>query len=143
MSTIPGFLLTRHWRDNHGLELVFWAHSPRGPLRLVFPHQQAICFVARDTRLEPVSIRGATRKPLNLKGLDGAEVDGLYFQRQRDLQQVRELAIRNSIRLYESDVKPHDRFLMERFITAPFKVLGNPIQKNGYLELVNPRSGVL
>ena len=32
----------------------------------------------------------------------------MYFQRQRDLQQVREQAIQNSIRLYESDDKPHD-----------------------------------
>jgi DNA polymerase-2 len=36
-------------------------------------------------------------------------------------------------------VKAHDRFLMERFVTAPFEVLGEPVQRPGYLELVNPR----
>ena len=28
---------------------------------------------------------------------------------------------------------------MERFITAPFEALGEPLQRPGYLELVNPR----
>ncbi len=140
MSTIPGFVLSRHWRDDHAVELVFWAHSPRGPLRLVFPNQQAVCFIPRDTRLDPAAIpRLRERKLLNLRGLDGAAVDGLYFQNQRDLQQFREYAVRNSIQPYESDIKPHDRFLMERFITAPFEVLGEPVQKPGYQEMVNPR----
>jgi DNA polymerase-2 len=140
MSVIPGFLLTRHWRDNHELELVFWACSPEGPLRLVFPRQHAVCFIARDALLELAntpSIKQRTELPL--QAFDGAELDALYFRRQRDLQQFRERMYRQHIRLYESDVKPHDRFLMERFITAPFQVLGQPVQKPGYLELVNPR----
>ncbi len=137
MSPIPGFLLTRQWRDNQGLELVFWAHSPLGPLRLVFPRQRSVCFVERNTQLAP--LHGATRKPLNLRTPDGAEIDGLYFSRQRDLRQFREQASRGGTKLYESDVKPHDRFLMERFITTPIEALGKAIQRRNYLELVNPR----
>jgi len=133
MSPLPGFLLTRHWRDNQGLELVFWMHSPEGPLRLVLPNQQAVCFIERDADLGPLP--GAARKPLALTTPAGAAVDGLYFHSQRNLQQLRA----RNVRLYESDVKPHDRFLMERFITAPLEVLGTPLQRPGYLELVNPR----
>jgi len=103
MSPIPGFLLTRHWRDNQGLELVFWACSPEGPMRLVFPQQQAVCFVQRNVHLTP--IRGATRKPLDLRTPDGDPVDGLYYQRQRDLRQFREQATRSGTKLYESMVR--------------------------------------
>jgi DNA polymerase-2 len=135
MDSIPGFLLTRHWRDGPDLELAFWAHSPRGPLRLVFPHQQAVCFVGRDTPLPQVS--GVARRPLELQSPEGDAVDGLYFPRQRGLQQFREQSGRG--RLFESDVKAHDRFLMERFITAPLEVLGEPVRRPDHWELVNPR----
>ena len=135
MSPIPGFLLTRHWCDNQGVDLISWAFSTNGPLRLVFPHQQAVCFVERNAHF--TTAPNATRKPLDLYTPDGDQVDGLYFQKQRDLQQFREHA--GHTRLYESDVKVHDRFLMERFITTSFEALGDPVQHPGYLELVNPR----
>jgi DNA polymerase-2 len=113
MPILPGFLLTRHWRDTPaGLELVFWAQSPRGPLRLVYPAQQAVCFVPREvpavaTRLDGTPIE---RRPLALEGLDNGLVDGLYFPRQRDLQRFRAQAARTGVALYESDLKPPDRF---------------------------------
>ncbi len=136
-TPIPGFLLTRHWRDTPALELVFWAHSPEGPLRLVFPGQQAVCFI--DSNPQTDDFPGAARKPLELQAPSGGTVDGLYFSRQSDLRRARDLARQRGTRLYESDLKPHDRFLMERFITAPFELLGEPLQRPGYLELVNPR----
>ncbi len=137
MPPIPGFLLTRHWRDNPELELVFWAHSPTAPLRLVLQGQQAVCFV--ESGQGPAVPPGGRRKPLQLRSPDGAPVDGLYFQQQRGLQALRESARREGVELFEADVKPHDRFLMERFVTAPFEAAGEPVQHSGYLELINPR----
>lgn len=132
------FLLTRHWRDGpNGVDLQFWAHSPAGPLRLVYPEQQAICFISRDGEL-PLDGFRMERKPLKLTDMQGQPVDGLYFRQQRQLQQFRERTAGSSTLLLESDVKVADRFLMERFVTAPLQVTGNPVQRNGYLELVNP-----
>ncbi len=141
MQTLSGFLLTRQWRDSaQGVELIFWAHSPEAPLRLVFHDQRAVCFIASETALDPQGLPGLIfeRKTLALRGLDGGKVDGLYFRHQRDLQRLREHTNQSDIPLYESDIKPHDRFLMERFITAPLEVRGKPAQKQGYLEFVNP-----
>ena len=133
------FLLTRHWRDGpNGVELQFWAHSPAGPLRLVYPEQKAICFIARDSELPMDGFR-MERKPLKLTDMLGQPVDGLYFRQQRQLQQFRERTAGSSTLLLESDIKIADRFLMERFVTAPLQVTGNPVQRNGYLELVNPQ----
>ncbi len=142
MPAIPGFLLTRQWRDrSNQLELIFWAHSPEGPLRLVFTDQRSVCFIPRDVQLGPHYVRGARleRRPLDLEGLDGRPVDGLYLSSQKALQQLHERSAADGIPLYESDLKPHDRFLMERFITAPMEIAGEPVAKPGYLELVNPR----
>ena len=57
------YLLTRHWRDTpQGIELQFWASSPLGPLRLVYPGQKAVCFIARDSDL-PLPETQVERKP--------------------------------------------------------------------------------
>ena len=136
MSTFTAFLLTRHWRDTaDGVELSFWAHSPEGPLRLLYPAQEAVCFVAADTALDAEP--GCERRPLELNALDGGRVDGLYFRAQRGLQRLRERLPVGT--LYESDVRPHDRFLMERFVTAPMEVSGEAIKRDGWRELVRPR----
>lgn len=133
------FLLTRHWRDGpNGVELQFWAHSPSGPLRLIYTDQRAVCFIARDCELPLEGVR-VERKPLQLTDMHGQPVDGLYFRQQRQLQQFRERTAGSSTLLLESDIKVADRFLMERFVTAPLRVTGDPVQRNGYLELVNPR----
>ncbi len=134
----PAFLLTRHWSDTpRGVELVFWVKSSQGPLRLVYPQQKAICFIAQCDPLDTQS-RSLERKPLSLTNMNSEPVDGLYFHQQRQLQQLRNQCRDSSTLLLESDIKPSDRFLMERFITAPLHVSGKPQNKVGYCELINP-----
>ncbi len=138
-ETINAFLLTRHWRDTHqGIDLQFWASSPSGPIRLLYPGQQAVCFIARDTTI-PANGFQLTRKPLQLTDMHGNPVDGLYFQKQRQLEQLRDRISGSSTLLMESDIKVSDRFLMERFITAPLQIKGQSVQRQGYIELTNPK----
>lgn len=142
MQLFTGFLLTRHWRDTpDGLELTYWVASANGPLRLVFKAQKAVCFIDHDTALEsgPLSQTPLTRKPLDLRSMNNSQVDGLYFNQQRDLTRFSEMADEQGILLYESDIKASDRFLMERFVTAPLAIQGESRQRNGYLELINPK----
>ncbi len=135
---MKAFLLTRQWRDTaNGVELVFWATSEKGALRIVIPDQQAICFIRAQNQIKlPGSV---ARKPLALKNFAHEAVDGLYFKRQRDLNKLREHLAYDKTQLFESEIKPADRFLMERFITAPFEIQGNITQKNGYLETIHPK----
>lgn len=139
MSSIPAFLLTRHWRDKpDGVELTFWAHSANGPIRLIYPRQRSVCFIDGD--IDPdIPNNYVERKPLQLNTLSGQPVDGLYFLSQNRMINYRDQVKAQGHQLNESDIKPHDRYLMERFITAPFEVLGEPIQKANHLELINPR----
>lgn len=136
MQQISGFLLTRHWRDTpSGIDISFWAWTPLGAVRLYFPNQQAVCFINREAQL-PVGV-SCERKRLALTDLQGNSVDGLYFQQQSQLQRLREAASGSGLLLHESDIKPADRFLMERFVTAAFSAQGELIPRHGYSELAH------
>ena len=135
------FILSRQWRDERdGLELVYWARSDEGPVRICFTRQEAVCFVERELELTGLLPHTARREPLRLRALDsGHAVDGLYFRQQRDLRAARDQVRGAGMRLLESDVKPSDRFLMERFVTAACTVRGEILDVGSYLALNNPR----
>lgn len=149
-ETVRGFLLSRHWRDkrerfksgpepgNGCIDLGFWAATADLPLYLSVPAQQAICFVERSYQPEPQErelLEPAERKPLELTVMDGGAADGIYFPTQRQLNDARAMMPA----LCESDVKPTDRYLMERFINAGFSATGQVIKRQGYLEMVHPQ----
>ena len=141
MHTLRAFLLTRHWRDaSDGLELSLWGASERGPLHVVLDREEAVCFVERDAMPETdVAARvPSRRRPLGLATLEGSPVDGLYFRRQRDLVETRDLLRSRGIATFESDLKPADRYLMERFVTAGFAARGEVARRSGHLEMRNP-----
>ena len=137
--TLDAFLLTRSGYDRHdGLRFVFWCASESGPLRLVFTKQEAVMFVERHVPSSDVSM-ALRRKELAMTSLRGKPVDALYFARQRDLYGERDELRASMQRTLEGDVKAHERFLMERFITGGLCVRGEAQQRNGYLEFTNPR----
>ena len=141
MHTLRAFLLTRHWRDtSEGLELTLWAASEHGPVRVVLAGEEAVCFVERTAMAVNGTIDGVPcrRRTLDLTTLEGVPVDALYFRRQRDLVAARDLLRARGVTPCESDLKPTDRYLMERFVTAGFAARGDVARRPGYLEMRNP-----
>ena len=137
MVALDGFLLTRQWRDTpQGIELVFWAATEHGPLRLQLSGQEAVCFIDRQRS----SARGAgiRRQAVNLKQFSGQPVDALYFRQQKALTKLNRDTHWHQ-NLLESDVKPTDRFLMERFVRASFTAAGEVVEDVGYLSMQQPR----
>ena len=135
-----GLLLTRHWRDRPaGLEVVLWGKSGDDPVRLCFSERQAVCFAPQGGVGDDILPPGAARRPLELRTMDDEPVDGLYFRRQADLQDFRGEARGRGLRLYESDVNPCERFLMERFISGAFTLRGVPRRRRGYTEYHDPQ----
>ena len=141
MHTLRAFLLTRHWRDaSEGLELTLWAASEHGSVRVVLDGEEAVCFVER-TAMPANDVPAdmpCRRRPLDLTTLEGVPVDALYFRRQRDLVATRDLLRARGVTPCESDLKPTDRYLMERFVTAGFAAHGEVTRRPGYLEMRNP-----
>jgi len=133
MST-TGYLVSRGWRDTpQGIELSLWLATEDGPLQVQVDAQESVCFIERNVSAAlPASTR---RKPLELSLLHGGAVDALYFRRHRDLQQLRQ----TDTPLCESDIKPVDRYLMERFIHTGMEVHGDIIEQRQKRVVRNPR----
>jgi len=135
---LKGFLLTRAWRDTPtGVTLTFWVSTLQGPVRVVIENQKSVCFINRQNLLKLGN--NISRKELPLQNLSNEAVDVLYFNQQRELNQLREHLSHDKSQLYESEIKPTERYLMERFITAPLEITGQSVQRDGYLEFTNPR----
>ena len=138
ITQLDGFLLTRQWRDTaKGIELSFWISTAEGSVRLVIENEQAVCFTQQSTYL-PLS-NNVTRKQLALKNLNGEAVDALYFKQQRDLNALRDQLSYDKSKLFESEIKPTERYLMERFITASLTVKGELIQYENHQEIRQPQ----
>lgn len=126
-----GFILTRHWRDTPGgTEVEFWLATDNGPLRGVLPPQESVAFIPA-AQVEKVKLLLRTEKqwrltPLNLSDFHRQPVYGLYCRAHRQLMRIEKMLRDDGITVYEADIRPPERFLMERFITAPVWVDGTP-----------------
>lgn len=119
-----GFLLTRHWRDTPtGSEVVLWLATDSGPQRLVLPAQESVAFVPEEFRTPTEALirdeRHTRLQTLELKDFRRRPVFGLYCRSNRQLQNLEKRLRENGIPVYEADIRPPERYLMERFITAP------------------------
>ena len=124
---IPGFLLTRHWQDTRqGVRLEFWLSTASGPLQIFLHAQQSIFFIRQSDADQIAALmqgwNGVSIKPLDLKTFKFDRVSGVYFDSQQTLYRARDLLAQHQIPCYEADIRPTERFLNERFITASIDV---------------------
>ena len=138
---IDGFILTRQWVEtDEGQDLVFWLASPQGPIRVQVSEQESVFFIARADLERVQTILGNHLRwrsaPLKLKTFAaGQEVAvACYFPNQKRLNLARAKLAQADIRLYESDVRPTDRFLMERFIKGSVTLEGKQVVQDGFLD---------
>ena len=123
----PGFLLTRQWVDAvDGLRLNFWLATPEGPMSVSIHGQRALFFIRQEDAVVVTSLLGNNRgveiKALELKTFEQAPVSAVYFDSQQQLYRARDRLAQNAIACFESDIRPAERFLCERFITASIDV---------------------
>ncbi len=119
-----GFLLTRHWRDTAaGTEVEFWLATDDGPRQVRLPARESVAFIPAEQREQAEKAlageRGAELRPLTLSDFHHRPVMGLYCLQYRHLQKLAKRLREHGIDVYEADVRPPERYLMERFITAP------------------------
>jgi DNA polymerase-2 len=135
MATSTGFILTRTSRDTgDGCELEYWVASESGPARVRIALHEPVFFVECGRG----KVTGARREPLELATMPGVPVDGVYFRTLRQMREARESLDRQGVPAFESDVKPEDRFLMERFVRGSCLIEGEATAKPGYREFANP-----
>ena len=112
-----GFILSQHWADSpEGLTYEFWLSTESGPRCLRFPQQEAVVFCPATEQDYIPSIPGLRLQDSHLKHFNQEAVCALYCNKIQTLHQLRRYCEDNHITLWEAEIKPTDRFLMERFI---------------------------
>lgn len=142
---LNAFLLTRQWTDSsRGIVLEFWFSTERGPVQVIIDSQKAVFFirqqdVERVRQLLP-GLATLEIKALALKDFEQQAVSAVYFDSQQALYQARDCLRQQQIKHYEADIRPVDRYLMERFITGPVTLYSqSPWQAHTNHYRLNPR----
>ncbi|SDU19318.1 DNA damage-inducible DNA polymerase II [Pseudomonas moraviensis] len=126
-----GFVLTRHWRDTPaGTEVEFWLATDAGPRRVRLAHQPSVAFIPAAQREAAERLlhdeNNVELRPLALQDFQHRPVLGLYCQQHGQLMRLETALNRAGVDVFEADVRPPERYLMERFITAPVRFGGTP-----------------
>ena len=131
-SPILGFILTRNWRDTSaGTEIEYWLATENGPLKVVLTQQTSVAFVEAQhkaaVQAQLLGASGVYLRDLDLKSFQNRPVVGVYAQQFRQLGKLARALQTQGIKLLEADIRPHERYLMERFITAGVQVHGGQL----------------
>ena len=161
-KTLPpvhdGFLLGRHSHDHAGTtEIHLWVSTGSGIAKLIVTGERPVFFVRDedyDRLSECLSKAGITHecRPVVLETFHHEPVRAVYtatleagFKAQDRLRQL-------DVILLEADIRLHERYLMERFITGGIAFTGRAVRQCGYTEFhdvkvrpaaVNPAFSVL
>lgn len=105
--------------------------------------QEAVCFLpTKDTAELQTSLRGLNGwrvAETTLKNFAGEAVSAIYFTSQRTLFAARDRLAKQQSYLLEADIKPTDRFLMERFVTGAAQLNGAVVEEGDYSLMLNGR----
>ena len=137
MSLRQGFVLTRHWRDTpSGIEVEFWLATDEGPQQVRLAYQTSTAFIPAQQREQAEALlqdeRNVEFRGLALCDFQSRPVVGLYCQQHGQLIDIAQRLRRAGLDVYEADIRPPERYLMERFITAPVSFSGQ-VQADGLL----------
>ncbi len=138
MSNETGFLLTVESLDLQGkCELHLYGSGETGPFKIVFTPHQPLFFISSDT-LETLT-EAYERKTLNLVDFNDNPVDGVYFNSLDAYFNAKRDFREKHIRLFESDIRAEDRFLMERHINGGVFIDGISRKEGNLTIFRNPK----
>ncbi|SFG06272.1 DNA polymerase II [Neptunomonas qingdaonensis] len=127
MTQIRGFVLTRHQQDQpDGIELRYWIKNQQDISLVSVTGQESVFFV-HDAQLDCTRDRlkgltGWRLEKVQLRDLEQQGVHALYCRSLKLQRDVIALLSAAAIPMMEEDIRPVDRFLMERFIFGGVEV---------------------
>jgi len=139
------FLLTRHAQDTpQSIQLELWFSSEKGPLQVFINSQQAIFFIRQEDidkthellNLQPGFRKKFEIKTLQLKDFSRKPVAAIYCHTLQIFYRIKEALQENNIAAFETDIRPTERYLTERFITGPVEIK-TPDNKHHTLQTKN------
>jgi DNA polymerase-2 len=131
-----GQLLTSRWYEGEtSTELEFWFASQSGPL-CVLVEQPSVCFIAANEQEKAQRLARAegivvTLREVQLKSFSQQPLVACYL-RQEDIYRFNYLLADWDIKVWEYDLRPTDRYLMERFIRSYADIEGQWQERDGF-----------
>ncbi|GAB2577419.1 DNA polymerase II [Nitrincola alkalisediminis] len=110
--------------------LEYWLQTPEGAQVVRVTGEHAVCFVlqSQQAKVQQIlaSLTGWYARHLPLKDLLQRPVSALYFSHLKTYREALERLQAQGITLMEEDIRPVDRYLMERFIFSGAQVCNTP-----------------
>lgn len=137
------FLLTRNTQDTaNGIQLELWFSSESGPIQVLINHQRSVCFIRQADIGRAKEILTANHSDINqveireLQLMDFSlhPMAAVYCSSLQTFYRIRDLFQSNQLEAFETDIRPTERYLTERFITGPVTI-HNP---HNLHKLINP-----
>lgn len=124
-QTISGRVLTRHWvQAPTGAVLQYYLNTAAGAVLVEVTDGQQVFFAAQSAAATLVKQHGLTSRPVPLKNFQSEPVAALYSSSVSVTRQTSARAKDLGITLYETEIKPQQRFLIERFIAFEAEFYG-------------------
>ncbi len=120
---LSGFLLTRQWRaEAEGMLLNLWFSTPEGACQVEISGQESVLFVAAEQQAQVERclgrLRGWRQQAVALKNFHNRPLNAVYCRHYHLARDIQQRLAQSGIDCWEADIRPPERFLMERFITA-------------------------
>ena len=143
MHLDSGFILSTETVDSTlGVSFVIWLLTEKGPLKTISIPESVVFFIKltdKTTAEKVLQCAGVSVDivPVELKNFQQGNVAGCYFKSLKHYYNALKALSAEGIVTYEDDIRPIDRFLMERFIKGSIWVRGDITHKDGYRLLTN------
>ncbi|MGB0894926.1 MAG: DNA polymerase II [Parashewanella sp.] len=127
-QVIRAKVLTRRTRQNRSRSVIeYFVKTENGAVQVELNHAQWICFCHQsqlDLLAQAAGTVTFTSNSVSMQSFYGEPVCALYVNSNRELTRLKIIAAENGIALFESDIKPEHRFLIERYIAFEAEFLG-------------------
>jgi len=120
-----------------GIQLELWFSSANGPIQVFINQQRGVFFIRQSdisAALDLLPKNQLEIKCLPLNNFSLQAMAAVYSPSLQIFYRARDILRNNNIGVFESDIRPAERYLTERFITGPV-TLHNP---ENALTLFNP-----
>ncbi|MCD6396754.1 MAG: hypothetical protein J7L71_04390, partial [Spirochaetaceae bacterium] len=137
MKSEKGFILTRSAYDRNGAcTLKYIGRTPTGPFQIIINSHKPLFFVKRNSEIP--DLPGMDRHQVELQSFTNEDVDALYFESLNYFYEGKRTLQNKQIQMFESDIRPADRYLMERFINGSAEIIGQSKFEGGNTIWSNP-----
>ncbi|QYJ87981.1 DNA polymerase II [Shewanella mesophila] len=122
--SVKGRILTRH---QVGGALHYYLKTLDGPVRVIVNQSERVCFCRTsdaDLLLTLNGCQSIRSEAISLKTFQQEPVSALYCPNNQVFRQLSRGASDQGIALYEADIRPEQRYLIERFIALDVEFIG-------------------